>query len=104
MSCHERRVIASVVQSGSIPFDTPRTLEKLASLAAAARAAGAQLAVFPEAYVGGYPKGQGLTVVDTPHGKVGAVICWENYMPLLRTAMYAKGIENIDCGCRIGND
>lgn len=34
-----------------------------------------------------------LTVLDTPIGKIGAVICWENYMPLLRTTMYAKGIE-----------
>jgi nitrilase len=31
--------------------------------------------------------------VDTDVGRVGAVICWENYMPLLRAAMYAKGIE-----------
>ena len=182
-----RRVVASVVQAGSILFDTPRTLEKLRDLAAAARAAGAQLALFPEAFVGGYPKGRQfgislgrrtaegrdefrqyyesavtipgpeieflakvardnrlhlvtgvieraggtlyctvvffspageylgkhrklmptalervvwgfgdgstLTVLDTPCGKLGAVICWENYMPLLRTAMYAKGIE-----------
>jgi nitrilase len=34
-----------------------------------------------------------LTVVDAPFGRFGAVICWENYMPLLRTAMYGKGIE-----------
>jgi len=34
-----------------------------------------------------------LTAVDTPFGKMGAVICWENYMPLLRAAMYAKGIS-----------
>ena len=26
-------------------------------------------------------------------GKIGAVICWENYLPLMRAAMYAKGIE-----------
>lgn len=187
MNNSSHRVVVSVVQAGSILFDTPRTLQKVADLAAGARAAGAQLAVFPEAFVGGYPKGrqfgaslgrrtaQGreefqayyesavqipgpevdllakvardhrlylvigviercggtlyctvlffgptgeylgkhrklmptalervvwgfgdgstLPVLETPHGKLGAVICWENYMPLLRTTMYAKGIE-----------
>lgn len=182
-----RRVVAAVVQAGSVLFDTPRTLTKVAELAAAARAMGAQVALFPEAFVGGYPKGrqfgtslgrrtaegrdefrryyesaidipgpemeflsqvardnqlelvtgvieraggtlyctvvffsaageyrgkhrklmptaleriiwgQGdgstLPVIETPSGKLGAVICWENYMPLLRTAMYAKGVE-----------
>lgn len=37
--------------------------------------------------------GSTLPVVDTNIGKIGSVICWENYMPLLRTAMYAKRIE-----------
>ena len=187
MTNNKRCMTASVVQAGSVLFDTPRTLEKLAGLAAEARTAGAQLAVFPEAFVGGYPKGRQfgislgqrtsegreeflryfesaieipgpeiaflanvarenqlylvcgviersggtlyctavffgptgnylakhrkvmptaleralwgcgdgstLQVLQTPYGKLGAVICWENYMPLLRTAMYAKGIE-----------
>jgi nitrilase len=46
-----------------------------------------------ERLVWGQGDGSTLPVVDTPVGKLGAVICWENYMPLLRTAMYAKGVE-----------
>ncbi|MFO0852395.1 MAG: nitrilase-related carbon-nitrogen hydrolase [Gemmataceae bacterium] len=180
-------VRVAVVQAAPVLFDTPRTLDRLAALTADAAGQGAGLVVFPEAFVGGYPKGHGfgvsvglrtpdgrddfrryaeaavavpgpvtalvgsvarrhgvhlvvgvveraggtlycsaltfgpdgsllaarrklvptamervvwgagdgatLPVVDTPLGRVGAVICWENYMPLLRTAMYAKGVE-----------
>ncbi|HTM34882.1 MAG TPA: nitrilase-related carbon-nitrogen hydrolase [Vicinamibacterales bacterium] len=46
-----------------------------------------------ERIVWGFGDGSTLTVVDTDVGRVGAIICWENYMPLLRAAMYAKGIE-----------
>ncbi len=183
----QRIVRVAVVQTAPALFDTPRSLEKLAALGADAARQGARLAVFPEVFIGGYPKGhdfgvtigirtaQGrdefrrlfegaievpsaateqigavardhamhlvvgvlereggtlyctalffgpggellgkhrklmptameriiwgngdgstLPVLDTELGRVGAVICWENYMPLLRTAMYAKGIE-----------
>lgn len=43
-----------------------------------------------ERLVWGQGDGSTLPVVETPVGKVGAVICWENYIPLLRTAMYAN--------------
>jgi nitrilase len=46
-----------------------------------------------ERLVWGFGDGSTLPVIDTEIGRVGAVICWENYMPLLRAAMYAKGIE-----------
>ncbi len=46
-----------------------------------------------ERVVWGQGDGTTLPVFDTPVGRVGAVICWENYMPLLRTAMYEQGIE-----------
>jgi nitrilase len=41
----------------------------------------------------GYGDGSTLPVFDTPIGKIGSVICWENYMPMLRMAMYAKGVS-----------
>ena len=46
-----------------------------------------------ERLVWGFGDGSTLPVFDTDLGKVGAVICWENYMPLLRTTMYQKGIQ-----------
>ncbi|HPF46705.1 MAG: carbon-nitrogen hydrolase family protein [Alphaproteobacteria bacterium] len=46
-----------------------------------------------ERLIWGQGDGSTLPVVETQAGKAGAIICWENYMPLLRTAMYAKGIE-----------
>jgi len=46
-----------------------------------------------ERLVWGFGDGSTLPVYDTAIGKVGAVICWENYLPLMRAAMYAKGIE-----------
>lgn len=46
-----------------------------------------------ERLIWGKGDGSTLPVLDTQVGRVGAVICWENMMPLLRTAMYAQGIE-----------
>lgn len=45
-----------------------------------------------EKLIWGQGDGSTLTAVDTPWGPMGAVICWENYVPLLRAAMYSKGV------------
>jgi nitrilase len=180
-------VKVAVVQAGSVLFDTGATLAKLQQCAADAAAQGARLIVFPEAFVGGYPKGvtfgahvgsrsedgrdlfrryfesaiavagpeaaaigkmsaklrahivtgvierdggtlycavlhfddsgeligrrrklmptaserliwgmgdgSTLEIAQTSIGRIGSVICWENYMPMLRMAMYAQNIE-----------
>src|SRR5512133_1094060 len=66
------RVQAAVVQAAPIGFDREQTMDKLERLIAEAARAGAQLAVFPEAFVPGYPRGIDFgTVVGqrTPEGR-----------------------------------
>ncbi|XP_010262931.1 PREDICTED: bifunctional nitrilase/nitrile hydratase NIT4B-like isoform X1 [Nelumbo nucifera] len=189
MSDHSgpRTVRATVVQASTVFYDTPATLDKAERLVAGAAAYGSQLVVFPEAFVGGYPRASCFdvyarthisegnsqlqryhaaavdipgpeierlaaiagkykvnlvmgvvereesslycTVVffnshghylgkhrklmrtssehtvwspgdnstpstyDTPIGKIGGLICWDNRIPLLRTELYARGVE-----------
>lgn len=45
-----------------------------------------------ERIIWGFGDGSTLTVVESPYGRIGSVICWENYMPMLRMAMYSKGV------------
>src|ERR1700730_12531495 len=47
----------------------------------------------PERMVWGTGDASGLRVSETPSGRVGALICWENYMPLARFAIFAQGCE-----------
>lgn len=46
-----------------------------------------------ERIIWGEGDGRDLQVLTTPLGKIGGLICWENYMPLARTALYQQGIE-----------
>ena len=46
-----------------------------------------------ERLIWGEGDGSTLTVLDTQLGRVGGLICWENYMPLARMALYGKGVE-----------
>jgi nitrilase len=46
-----------------------------------------------ERLVWGFGDGSDLDPVETPFGRVGGLICWENLMPLARTAIYGKGVD-----------
>jgi nitrilase len=179
-------VRAAVVQAGAVPFESDACVDKAVWWIQEAAATGAQVIVFPEAFIGGYPKGLSyglvvgardpagreefrlyldaaidvpgpqtsrlgeaaaahgsyvvmgaierdggtcyctvlffapdgtllgkhrkrmptalermiwgcgdgstLTVVESPYGRIGSVICWENDMPMLRMAMDAKQV------------
>ena len=57
----------------------------------------------PERMVWGFGDARGLKVVETPVGRIGCLICWENYMPLSRYALYAQNMDILlaptwDCG------
>ena len=47
----------------------------------------------PERMIWGQGDASGLRVVDTSFGRLGGLICWENYMPLARYSLYAEGVQ-----------
>jgi aliphatic nitrilase len=51
---------------------------------------------FHERMIWGWGDGSGLRVFETAVGRIGALICWEHYMPLARYALIANG-EQIHC-------
>lgn len=46
-----------------------------------------------ERLIWGFGDGSTLDVIESDAGKTAAVVCWENYMPALRSTMYAQGVE-----------
>ena len=46
-----------------------------------------------ERVIWGEGDGSTLTVINTSVGRIGGLLCWENYMPLARVALYQKGVE-----------
>ncbi|MEM7800191.1 MAG: carbon-nitrogen hydrolase family protein [Chloroflexota bacterium] len=46
-----------------------------------------------ERLIWGEDDGSTLITLDSDYGKIGGLICWENYMPLARMALYTQGID-----------
>ena len=83
-------VIGVIERSGSTLYCTALYFDPQSGLVAKHRKL---MPTGTERLIWGKGDGSTLPVLDSQVGKLGAVVCWENMMPLLRTAMYAKGIE-----------
>ncbi|MFM9894081.1 carbon-nitrogen hydrolase family protein [Achromobacter xylosoxidans] len=83
-------VIGVIERAGSTLYCTALYFDPAAGLAAKHRKL---MPTGTERLIWGQGDGSTLPVVETAAGRVGGAICWENHMPLLRTAMYAKGVQ-----------
>ncbi|MGR3885805.1 carbon-nitrogen hydrolase family protein [Pseudomonas sp. 1152_12] len=83
-------VLGVIERSGSTLYCTVLYFEPAGGLAAKHRKL---MPTGTERLIWGKGDGSTLPVIDTAVGRLGGAVCWENMMPLLRTAMYAKGVE-----------
>ncbi|WP_283091538.1 carbon-nitrogen hydrolase family protein [Gluconobacter sphaericus] len=84
----------AVIQAGTSLFNTPQTLDRMEAHCEAAAAQGVELAVFPEAYVGGYPKGLSFGAIlgsRFPEGR-------EDYLRYWKSAIDVPGAETARIG------
>ena len=88
--CNTAMVIGVIERGGATLYCTALFISNHGKLLAKHRKL---MPTASERLIWGQGDGSTIPVVDTVAGKIGAAICWENYMPLLRTAMYAKGLE-----------
>jgi nitrilase len=90
-AAHEIFVVVGVVERfGSTLYCTALMIDPVAGLAAIHRKL---MPTGTERLIWGFGDGSTIGTADSRAGRVGTVICWENYMPALRQAMYAQGVE-----------
>src|SRR5690625_5695085 len=76
-----KKITVAVAQVSSVPFNAEETIKKMATYTAQAAEKGAQLVLFPEAFVGTYPKGLtfGATIGNrTEQGRDEFLLYWQN--------------------------
>ncbi len=83
-------VVGVIERAGSSLFCTAAFIEPESGLVAKHRKL---MPTGTERLIWSQGDGSTMPVVESQAGKLGAAICWENHMPLFRTAMYAKGVE-----------
>jgi nitrilase len=82
-------VRVAVAQAGSVLFDTATTMERVKALCREAAAGGVQLVVFPEALVGGYPKGLSFGAVVGSRSEEGR----DHFLRYWKAAIDCPGME-----------
>jgi nitrilase len=83
-------VVGIIERFGTTLYCTALMIDPLSGLAGIHRKL---MPTGTERLIWGFGDGSTIATVPSPAGRVGAVICWENYMPAFRQAMYAQGIE-----------
>ena len=83
-------VLGVIERSGSTLYCTVLYFEPSSGLVAKHRKL---MPTGTERLIWGKGDGSTLPVIDAAVGRIGGAVCWENMMPLLRTAMYAKGVQ-----------
>ncbi|HTZ64181.1 MAG TPA: carbon-nitrogen hydrolase family protein [Solirubrobacteraceae bacterium] len=83
-------VVGVIERLGATLYCTVLMIDPVAGLAAIHRKL---MPTGTERLIWGFGDGSTIGTAQSPAGRVGTVICWENYMPALRQAMYAQGVE-----------
>ena len=83
-------VVGVIERFGSTLYCTVLMIDPIAGLAGIHRKL---MPTGTERLIWGFGDGSTIGTAESSAGRVGTVICWENYMPALRQAMYAQGVE-----------
>jgi nitrilase len=90
-AAHDIFVVVGIIERfGSTLYCTALMIDPIAGLAGIHRKL---MPTGTERLIWGFGDGSTIGTAQSRAGRVGTVICWENYMPALRQAMYAQGVE-----------